>query len=183
MHLSICHFTSKNAASWRRGAALSHNRGTRKPYPPSMAGRIEDAAGVWILRGNVGGERRPRSPCIDGEGGQVMRALRKSNPRITGVRCWLPVVSVGTATLFGALIAGGRHTPGWARCPRREAPAEARHTWNPQEYRAEAHRVCGQALCAFAAPSFLESRAVTSAASSSSTATDEQAATGMKQHD
>ncbi len=124
MHLSICHFTSKNTASWRRGAALSHNRGTGKPYPPSMAGRIEDAAGVWILRGNVGGERRPCSPCIDVEGGQVMRALRKSNPRITGVRCWLPVVSVGTAKLFGALVAGGRHTHGWAGGPRREVPAE-----------------------------------------------------------
>ncbi len=128
------------------------------PCPSSKAGCIEVALSGRSLQGNVGGERRPCSPRIDVEGGQVMRALRKSNPRITGVRCWLPVVSVRTATLFGALIAGGRHTHGWARCPRREAPAEARHTWTPQEYRVEAHRVCGQALCAFAAPSFLGSR-------------------------
>ena len=44
-----------------------------------------------------------------------MRALRKSNPRITDVRCWLPVVPVKSATLLGALIAGGRHTHGWSR--------------------------------------------------------------------
>ncbi len=149
----------ESAVEWRPGVAHWRNRGTDMPCPSSMTGCIESLYSGRILQGNVGCKRITRSPRIDVEGGQVMRALRKSNPRATGVRCWLPAVSVGTATLFVALIAGGRHTHGWAGCPRREAPAEARHTWPPQEYRAEAHRVCGQALCAFAAPRFLGSRA------------------------
>ncbi len=153
--MSSCSSTSKSTVSRRHGVARPRSRGTDMPCPSSMTGCIEAVSSGRILQGNVGGKRRPRSPRIDVEGGQVMRALRKSNPRITGVRCWLPVVSVGTATLFGALIAGGRHTHGWAGSPRREAPAEHGVPGYLRKYRAEAHRVCGQALCAFAAPSFL----------------------------
>ena len=117
------------------GDPRARNRGRYMPCPSSMAGCIEDALSGQNLQGNVGERRRRRRARIDVEGCQVMRALGKSNPRVTDVRCRLPVASVATRKLRVALMAGGRNTQGRTGSPRREAPAVACRTWKPQETR------------------------------------------------
>ena len=58
--LSNSRFTSESIAAPRHGVARSRNRGTGTPYPPLMAGRIEDALSGRILRGNAGRRAWPR---------------------------------------------------------------------------------------------------------------------------
>ncbi len=170
--MSSC-LSISDAVAWRPAAAHWRNRGTDTPCPPSMAGRIEDAHSGRILRGNVGLERRSRSGCIDGvEGGQWMSGSVAIHPaerptvRLSG-RC---ANRRNVETACGVDSQWSAY-PWLVERPRRERRAVARHTWIPQEYRAEAHVACRKATCAFAAPRFLGSRAVvTGTASSTATA-------------
>ena len=146
--------TERKIAAPRRGVAPL-SRGKHMPCPSSMTGCIEVALSGRSLQGNVGGERRPRSPRIDVEGGQVMQGYMAIHPA-DGSTARL---SGGCRNRRNSVTACGVDSPwsaypGLVERPRRERRAVAWRTWRPQEIPCRGARSPQQGYVCLRGPQF-----------------------------
>ena len=109
-----------------RGAAACRRDGQGyMPSPPSMAGRIEAAAGGRNLRGKVGGRVRWPRPCIDLLATKTRATLCRLSPAEADRSCSRLISRTGARrNLFRADSRMNGHTHGWPRRSRRGEQAK-----------------------------------------------------------